>query len=57
MDVIPKVVSDVQNADLERFPSHKEVREVVFKMDGESAGGPDGFTGTFFYFCVGGGGP
>ncbi|XP_027170444.1 uncharacterized protein LOC113770234 [Coffea eugenioides] len=51
LDVIPKVVSDVQNADLERFPSHEEVREVVFKMDGESAGGPDGFTGTFFTFA------
>ncbi|XP_027172427.1 uncharacterized protein LOC113772083 [Coffea eugenioides] len=51
LDVIPKVVSDVQVADLERFPSHEEIREVVFNMDGESAGGPDGFTGTFFTFA------
>ena len=51
LDVIPKVVSDAQNADLVHDPSRDEIREVVFAMDGESAAGPDGFTGMFFTFA------
>lgn len=39
------------NASLELLPSEEEVRQVVFGMDGESAAGPDGFTGLFFTSC------
>ncbi|XP_071940073.1 uncharacterized protein [Coffea arabica] len=51
LEVIPKIISREQNDELERLPSMEEIREVVFAMDGESAAGPDGFTGRFFTFA------
>ncbi|XP_027184038.1 uncharacterized protein LOC113782345 [Coffea eugenioides] len=48
LDVIPKVVTERDNDELERFPSLEEVKEVVFSMDADSAAGPDGFSGKFF---------
>nr|XP_027121205.1 uncharacterized protein LOC113738177 [Coffea arabica] len=33
---------------LEQVPSPEEIRRVVFEMDGDSAAGPDGYTGRFF---------
>ncbi|XP_027096071.1 uncharacterized protein [Coffea arabica] len=51
LEMVPKLISAEQNAELERFPSNDEIRFVVFSMDGESAAGPDGFTGGFFTFA------
>nr|XP_027120471.1 uncharacterized protein LOC113737437 [Coffea arabica] len=51
LGIIPKVISHDQNEDLVRAPSLEEVREVVFAMNGESAPGPDDFTGKFFSFA------
>ena len=51
MEVIPNIISREQNAKLERLPSIKEIKEVVFAMDGESTAGPDGFMGKFFTFA------
>ncbi|XP_071926511.1 uncharacterized protein [Coffea arabica] len=39
------------NMILEEVPTLEEVRRVVFAIDGESAAGPDGFTGKFFTFA------
>ena len=52
LEVVPKVISDAQNVELECFPSSEEIREVIFSMDGESAAGPDGFTGWFFTLAM-----
>ena len=41
------MISHTQNKELVKVPEMEEIREVVFGMDGESAAGPDGFTGIF----------
>ena len=51
LKVVPKLISAEQNVELERFPSNDEIRSMVFSMDGDSAAGPDGFTGRFFTFA------
>lgn len=45
---IPKILTAEDNGLLEQFPSTEEIRGAVFAMDGESAPGPDGYTGKFF---------
>ncbi|XP_027090440.2 uncharacterized protein [Coffea arabica] len=49
--VIPRLVSEQDNLMLTEAPTLHEVKEVIFSMDGESAAGPDGFTGKFFTFA------
>ena len=49
--VIPNLSSEIDNSCLEEAPSFDEVTRVVFCMDGDSAAGPDGFTGKFFTFA------
>ncbi|CDP11300.1 unnamed protein product [Coffea canephora] len=48
---IPNLVSADQNGVLLREVTMEEVKGVVFKLDGDSAPGADGFTGTFFRHC------
>ncbi|XP_060190596.1 uncharacterized protein LOC132619837 [Lycium barbarum] len=45
---IPTLVTEDQNHTIEMLPNEEEVKEVVFALNGESACGPDGFTGLFF---------
>ncbi|XP_075083347.1 uncharacterized protein LOC142167090 [Nicotiana tabacum] len=45
---IPSMVTMDQNLELSRLPTIEKVREVVFELSGESAIGPDGFTGLFY---------
>nr|XP_027082374.1 uncharacterized protein LOC113704698 [Coffea arabica] len=45
---IPKILTDEENGLLEQVLSAEEIRSAVFAMDGESAPGPDGYTGKFF---------
>ncbi|XP_019236035.1 PREDICTED: uncharacterized protein LOC109216346 [Nicotiana attenuata] len=40
-----------QNQGLLRKPNKDEAKMVVFGLNSESAGGPDGFTGCFFHSC------
>ncbi|XP_027060814.2 uncharacterized protein [Coffea arabica] len=51
LHLIPPLITEEENKALEEVPSMAEVRRVVFAMDGESAAGPDGFTGKFFTFA------
>ncbi|XP_071914089.1 uncharacterized protein [Coffea arabica] len=50
LHLIPPLITVEDNETLEAIPSMEKVRRVVFAMDGESAAGPDGFTGKFFTF-------
>nr|XP_027102884.1 uncharacterized protein LOC113724156 [Coffea arabica] len=47
-DVIPRLVSMEDNERLEEVPDLEEVRQAICQMDGESAAGPDGYSGRFF---------
>ena len=38
---------------LKAVPSMEKVHRVVVSVDGDSTVGLDGFTGKFFYLCVG----
>lgn len=42
---IPNLVSQKQNVKLERMPSKEEIKQTVFDLNGDSACGPDGFSG------------
>jgi len=45
---VPTMMSNEKNAELYRIPSRDEVKGAVYALSGESASGPDGFTGIFF---------
>lgn len=46
-ELVPKL-SQQQIVDLQRLVSKKEVKGVVFQMDGLKAPGPDGIPASFF---------
>lgn len=48
---IPSIILDKENEVLISCPSIKEIKEIVFYMNGQSAAGPDGFTGEFYKHC------
>ncbi|XP_059066266.1 uncharacterized protein LOC131857597 [Cryptomeria japonica] len=48
VDIIPKVLSDNQNHNIDVIPSKEEIRSVVFSFDGSKAPGPYGFPMFFF---------
>ncbi|XP_071909728.1 uncharacterized protein [Coffea arabica] len=49
--IIPKLLLPSDNDMLEKVPIIKEVRRVVFNMDGDSATSPDGYSEKFFTFA------
>ncbi|XP_075097935.1 uncharacterized protein LOC142175252 [Nicotiana tabacum] len=49
---VPSMVSMEHNEDLVKQPTKEEVKHVVFGLNGDSAGAPDGFTGKFFHSCL-----
>ena len=51
LKVIPKVLMEDDNRVLQEVPLQEEIRSTVFKIDGDSAPGPDGFSGLFFQKC------
>ncbi|XP_075101885.1 uncharacterized protein LOC142177309 [Nicotiana tabacum] len=48
---VPSMVTMDHNLELSRLPTIEEVRSAVFELSGESASGPDGFTGLFYQTC------
>ncbi|KAK3222074.1 hypothetical protein Dsin_009099 [Dipteronia sinensis] len=50
-DVIPSLVTDVENAFLISIPSMDDIHDVVFAINAASAPGPDGFSGGFYQCC------
>lgn len=46
IDHVPRLVDMEQNSDLIRQPTKYEVKQAIFGLNGESAGGPDGSRGT-----------
>lgn len=46
--ILPKIVATQDNEKSKEIPSTKEVKQVVFDMDGESVAGLNGFIGKFF---------
>lgn len=51
LKLIPKMNTTEQNKEMGRIPSKEEIKEVVFSLNGESTGGPDGFSSMFFQSC------
>nr|XP_016473115.1 PREDICTED: uncharacterized protein LOC107795061 [Nicotiana tabacum] len=51
IDHVPNMVTMEHNQDLVRQPTKEEAKHAVFGLNGESAGGPDGFSGKFFHYC------
>ncbi|XP_060210297.1 uncharacterized protein LOC132637182 [Lycium barbarum] len=51
LDKIPKMVIEEQNQQLYEMPDEAEVKIAVFGLNGDNAGGPDGFTGRCFQAC------
>jgi hypothetical protein len=50
-DISLNSISEVEAGWLERDFEEEEVRRVVFKMNGDKASGPDGFSMAFFQVC------
>ncbi|KAL2540715.1 Uncharacterized protein Adt_01693 [Abeliophyllum distichum] len=50
-DIIPRLVFDEDNLQLNRIPTLAEVREAIFSIDPDSVAGPDGFSSHFFQEC------
>ncbi|XP_059290876.1 uncharacterized protein LOC132044416 [Lycium ferocissimum] len=48
---VPSMVTHEQNMKVCSYTSLEEVKEAVFALSGESASGPDGFTGVFYQKC------
>lgn len=36
---------------MDKTPTEQEVKEAIFSLNSESAGGPDDFSGKFFQYC------
>ncbi|KAH0748476.1 hypothetical protein KY290_027708 [Solanum tuberosum] len=48
---VPQLISEGNNELIKVCPTKEEVKKVVFKLNGNSASGPDGFTSLFFQTC------
>ncbi|KAG5610699.1 hypothetical protein H5410_021980 [Solanum commersonii] len=48
---IPTLINAEENSILCRMPELEEVKNVVFKLNGDNASGPDGLTGRFYQSC------
>uniref|UniRef100_A0A1U7V1B1 Uncharacterized protein LOC104212570 n=1 Tax=Nicotiana sylvestris TaxID=4096 RepID=A0A1U7V1B1_NICSY len=48
---VPSMVDSDQHERLMALPSNEEVKRAVMGLNGDSAGGPDDFTGAFYQTC------
>jgi hypothetical protein len=46
--VIPNLVTGAENAMLTAMPLQDEIKSAVFDLNGETAPGPDGYSGHFY---------
>ncbi|XP_075080475.1 uncharacterized protein LOC107786790 [Nicotiana tabacum] len=51
IDHIPSMITMEQNEKLNSNPTREEIKHAVFGLNGDTAGGPDGFTGLFYQSC------
>ncbi|XP_059311009.1 uncharacterized protein LOC132062452 [Lycium ferocissimum] len=51
LDHIPQMIFEEQSTSFGEIPSEDEVKRVVFSLNGESAPGPNSFTGIFYQSC------
>ncbi|XP_026383989.1 uncharacterized protein LOC113279508 [Papaver somniferum] len=51
LEVIPKAITEADQAMLDAIPSSEEIKKIIFEMDPESSPGPDGFSGSFYRSC------
>ncbi|XP_049379842.1 uncharacterized protein LOC125844580 [Solanum stenotomum] len=51
LEHIPKCITNAENEVMTKLSNQDEVKKVVFKLNGSSACGPDGFIGHFFQSC------
>ncbi|XP_019229533.1 PREDICTED: uncharacterized protein LOC109210559 [Nicotiana attenuata] len=51
LDHVPKLIEEGQNERLVAVPTKKEVKSAVYGLNGDSASGPDGYTGAFYHTC------
>nr|XP_016475204.1 PREDICTED: uncharacterized protein LOC107796895 [Nicotiana tabacum] len=48
---VPSMVDSDQHERLMALPSNEELKRAVMRLNGDSADGPDGFTGAFYQTC------
>ncbi|XP_059311479.1 uncharacterized protein LOC132063063 [Lycium ferocissimum] len=48
---IVDIITKEHNHELVELPSEEEIKSAIFGLSGDSASGPDGFTGCFFQHC------
>ncbi|XP_075099806.1 uncharacterized protein LOC142176362 [Nicotiana tabacum] len=48
---VPSMVDSEQHERLMALPTTEEVKKAVLVLNGDSIGGPDGFTGAFYHTC------
>ncbi|XP_060177773.1 uncharacterized protein LOC132607707 [Lycium barbarum] len=51
LDHLPRMISKDQNSRIIEMPNEEEIKTIVFSLNRESSGGPDGFTGLFYQTC------
>lgn len=51
LDMVPQLIMEEHNQRLCELPTADEIKTAVFNLSGNSAPGPDGFSGSFFTFC------
>ncbi|XP_070025375.1 uncharacterized protein [Nicotiana sylvestris] len=51
VDHVPNMMNNEQNAELIKQLTKEEVKEAVFGLNGDSAGGPDGMTDKLYHSC------
>ncbi|XP_060211840.1 uncharacterized protein LOC132639410 [Lycium barbarum] len=51
IDHVPKMISEEQNRYSDGLPTEEKAKKVVFSLNGESAAGPDCFTGISYQTC------
>lgn len=45
---VPELIDEDENVELCKIPDHEETKNVVFSLNRDSSGGPDGLSGKFF---------